>query len=83
MRKPVRAYYPEADIARRASPQLRPGGEVGVGRKTGELPVFHIEDDWAALASITPDMVLPHLEPDVGMVALAQKAARSRATPTS
>ena len=73
----VREYYPEADIARPATPSF--GQAVkSVWGKTGELPVFHMEDDWAALASITPDMVLPHLEPDVGMVALAQKARGPR-----
>ncbi len=47
-----------------------------VWQQTGELPVFHLEDDWIALEDITPAMILPLMLKDVGMIAPAQRARK-------
>lgn len=68
----IRSHFPDAEINRPLAPGF--GQAVkSVWQKTGDRIVLHLEDDWRALDDITPDMIIPRMRPEVGMVTLAQK----------
>ena len=70
--KILRDAFESVSITRPETPSF--GRAVkSVWERTGDIPVLHMEDDWIALHDITPDMILPHLTPDVGQVALSQR----------
>lgn len=75
----IRTRFPGADITQPSEPSFGQAVKT-IWSKASDRLVFHLEDDWEALDDITPELLLPHLTPDVGMVLFAHKPRRPEDT---
>jgi hypothetical protein len=76
----IRSHFPDALIFRPETPDFA-SAVIRTWSATTAPRVLHLEDDWLALESITPDRTEPLFEPDVGAVTFISINKHTRGLP--